>query len=515
MATTDVFNNSNNNYVNPGFSPCVGAGDDSFLEFLPNKSIAVINGSNTLAGISFSDIQIPVSAYSSQKKILEPGEVSFIPGLSKGLNYRSQYFTLPEFDEDPGGLQPYYMVMDISLAFYKNFGYKIYNLHAAADVSNNININEALDIALSNLQAKITSTYDPSDMGFIGTQLGWDFNISNAKLTLIDASENPGSPFPSIIIDGVNVPQSFSLEEDLEKMVLYAKYPNSAMQGIILKATYPEEEADPDKWFEINHVPDIVAIYEPIEINNSISALDLEINFDPSILFGPFITDFSGATYNIDISNGSGSYVAGVVDSSFAFYDLSNSKVYGSNMSLSSTFMNGILENSWVNKDYPLLPYGSPSSRVGINLSTINECSIYNASIVDTSVFKSLLTDVSISNCTLYNCSYDPSLISLDNCTIIRINESIEPSAAYDSSIYYRPNIKTIEVGMSGCSTSSAMSAGDYLEWITTNDAWERVGDMYIRTSAPDAEDTRNLIDGFYAFNPQSFSIQLEYLIFV
>jgi hypothetical protein len=515
MATTDVFNNSNNNYVNPGFSPCVGTGDDSFLEFLPNKSIAVINGSNTLAGISFSDIQIPVSAYSSQKKILEPGEVSFIPGLSKGLNYRSQYFTLPEFDEDPGGLQPYYMTIDLSIAFYKNFGYKTYNLHATADASNNVNINEALDIALSNIQAKITSVYDPSDMGFIGTQLGWDFNISNVKLTLIDASENSDSPFPSIIIDGVNVPQSFSLEEDLEKMILYAKYPNSAMQGIILKATYPETESDYNKWFEINHVPDIVAIYEPIEINNFISSLDLAINFDPSIYFGPFITDFSGATYGLDASNGSGSYIAGVVDSSFATYNLSNSLVYSSNLTLSSTLMNGILEKSWTNKDYPLLPYGDPSARVEINLSTINECSIYNTFIRDTSIYKSLLTDVSLSNCTLYNCFYDSSLIGLENCTIIRINENIEPSAAYDSSTYYRPIIKTIEVGMSGCSNSSQMSAGDYLEWITTNDAWEKVGDMYIRTSAPDAEDTRNLIDGFYAFNPQVFSIQLEYLIFV
>ncbi len=515
MATIDVFNNPTNNYVNPGLSPCQGAGDDSYLEFLPNDFIGVVQGSNTLASISFSDIKIPVSAFSSQKKVLEPGEVTFITGLTKGLNYRSQSFTLPDFGNDPGDLQPYFMVVDLSVGFYKNFGYKIYNLHATADASNNIRIDEALNIALSNISAKITSSYDPSLLGFAGTQLGWDFNISNAELTLIDASQNGNSPFVPIIIGGINVPQIFVLEEDLTKMVLYAKYPNSAMQGIILKATYPETESTYNKWFQINHVPDIVTIYEPIEIKNFISNLNIIISFDPSITFGPFITDFSGAAYGLDVSAGSGSYPLGVVDSSFATFDITDSSIYNSGLNLDSSISNSTIENSWVNKSYPLLPYGDPSSRVEIALSIINDCSVYNALISDTSIFTTLLSDVSLLNCTLYNCSYDPSLVGLENCTIIRINESIEPSIAYDPSIYYQPVIKTIEIGMSGCSTSTAMSAGDYLEWITTNDAWERVGDLYIWTSAPDADDTRNLIDGFYVFNPQTFLIQLEYLIFV
>jgi len=510
MATTDVFNNPANNYVNPSLSPCVGAGDDSYLEFLPNDTIGVVQGGNTLASISFSDIKIPVSAYSSQKKVLEPGEVAFISGLTKGLSYRSQSFILPFFDTSSADLEPYFMTVDLSIGFYKNFGYKVYNLEASANYANNVSIVDALNIAFSNILAKVTSTYDPSDLTFIGSQAGWDFNISNAELTLISASENISSPFPS--------PLFFELEEDLTKMVLYAKYPNSAMQGIILKATYPSEESSYSKWFQINHVPDIATIYEPIQVDNFITNLQktATITFDPSITFGPFITSFVDASIGIDVSDGSQSYVL-AVDSSFATYDLADSSLYNSRLNLSSTAIRTIIENSYVNKDYPLLPYGDPASRVEIALSLINDCSVYNALISDTSIFKTLLMDVSLFNCTLYNCTYDSSLVELSNCTIIRINESIDCSLSYDldSSTYYQPVIKTIEVGMSGCSTSTAMSAGDYLEWITENDAWEKVGDMYIWTSAPDADDTRNLIPGFYVFNPQLFNIQLEYLTFV
>ena len=513
---TDVFNNSSNNYVYPALSPCAGAGDDSYLQFLPNKSVGVIQGSNTLASISFSDIKIPVSSYSSQMKIVEPGEVAFIPGLTKGLDFRSQSFTLPAFTEND--LNPYFMTVDLSVGFYKNFKYYQFNLEASADYSNNITIDQALDIALSNIQAKITTIYDPSDLSFTGTQAGWDFNISNVELTLIDASENSSSPFPAIIIGGINVPQIFELEEDLSKMVLYAKYPNSAMQGIILKATYPATELSYNKWVYINHVTDIVTIFEPIQIDNFLKNIQkfTEITFDPSISFGPFITDFTDASVGLDASAGTESYVL-AVDCSYAYYQLADSSLFNSRLNLDSSLLNGTIENSWVNKDYPLLPYGDPSSRVEIALSIVNDCSINNAFIQDSSIFTSFLEDVSLSGCTLYNCSYDPSMVTLSNCTLITINETIDCSISYetDSSTYYTPVVKTIEVGMSGCSNATQMSAGDYLEWITENEDWKKVGDAYIWTSAPDNGDTRNLIDGFYVYNPQTFPVQIDYLIFV
>ena len=58
MATTDVFNNPANNYVNPALTPCAGAGDDSYLEFLPNDQIGIVQGQNILASISFANVPL-------------------------------------------------------------------------------------------------------------------------------------------------------------------------------------------------------------------------------------------------------------------------------------------------------------------------------------------------------------------------------------------------------------------------------------------------------------------------
>lgn len=527
MAITDVFNNSANNYVNPNLSVCEGTGGGTNLEFL-DKSIAIIQGGNILESINFANIKIPVDSFTSNRKVLQPGEITFIQGISKGLNYRSQFFALPDFGDASIALQPYFMTVDLSIGFYQNFRYYYYNLEASANYANNISINTALSSVLLNTQARINSSYDPSDLTFSGTQQGWDFNISNVKLTLIDTSTSPFGD-PSI----------FSLTEDLSRMALYAKYPNSAMQGIVMKITYPPVSPlvynpplyNPnssfyppvnntlisiyDEWIYVSHTPDIVTLYEPIQLNNFIRDLDLVITFDPSIIFGPFITDFSSATSGLDVSDGSGSYSLGIIDSSFATYAIIDSSLYNCRLNLDSSLSNSILENSWVNKLYPLLPYRDPSSRVRIALSIINDCSIYNALISDTSIFKSFLEDVSLSNCELSNCSYDPSTISLSNCKIIRINESIDSSLAYDSSIYYRPTIKNIEVGMSGSSNLSAMAAGDYLQWITDNEDWQKIGEIYIWISPPDYDDTKNLLNGFYAFNPHDFPVQLEYMTFV
>lgn len=513
---SDIFNNSNNNYVNPGFSPCAGSADDSYLEF-GNKSIDIYKGSNILAGLSFSDVQIPVSSYSTQKKVLEPGEVTFISGLTKGLNYRSQFFTLPEFTEND--LNPYFMKVDLSIGFYKNFKYNIINLEASGNYAENITIDQALSIAFTNVLAKISSTYDPSWLGFSGTMQGWDYSISNVGLTLIDASQNSVSPFETLIVNDQRVDQKFTLVEDLDKQILYAKYPNSAMQGIILKTTYPAEQSYYNRWIYINHVSDMATIYEPTIIDNYISSIEKTniVTFDSSIIFGPFIGDASGATMEgLDVSDGltMNQYARNCV---FSYQTISDSSIYASQINLTSDVIVSWIENSWINASYPLLPQGLPASRVSVSSSLINESSVNNALLTDVSIYNSFLEDVSLVGCTLYNCSYDPSTISLINCFNIRINENVDVSIAYtfDSSIFYKPTLKTIEVGMNGSSTSTAMSAGDYLDWITENEAWSKVGDMYIWTSAPDAEDTKNLIDGFYVFNPQEFSIQIEYLIFV
>ena len=70
---------------------------------------------------------------------------------------------------------------------------------------------------------------------------------------------------------------------------------------------------------------------------------------------------------------------------------------------------------------------------------------------------------------------------------------------------------------MNGNSTSSTMSAGDYLAYIEENNKWEKVGLLRIWLSADDPENSsiENLITGFYVYNPHDFEVKIEYMLFV
>jgi len=85
-----------------------------------------------------------------------------------------------------------------------------------------------------------------------------------------------------------------------------------------------------------------------------------------------------------------------------------------------------------------------------------------------------------------------------------------------DVSIYKKVT-KRLDVGKSTESTDTVMSGGDYLEMITEENKWKKVSDIYAWTAAEDDSncETSNLINGFYIFNPQNFSIKIDYIIFV
>jgi hypothetical protein len=204
-----------------------------------------------------------------------------------------------------------------------------------------------------------------------------------------------------------------------------------------------------------------------------------------------------------------------------------------------SSVSNSLITNSWTNTwklfvgidpsgneiyEYVMsddtLPIDSSSWTVYLNNSEIWDSSINNASINDCSIFRCYLKDVSLNNCTIYNTELNPDFYQsiLDNNRIIMIDPSIQYEVIWDedSSLFYTKSIKRLDVGMNGCSTSEVMSAGDYLDWVTTNDYWNKFGDIYIWTSAPDGcSDCRNLIDGFYVYNPHSFTCKIEYMLFI
>lgn len=557
--TIDVFNNPSNDYVYPALSPCAGVSDSANLEFIKD-GIGIISGSDILAKIDFSNLSIPVTAYSTETKVLGQGEVVYIPGLSKGLQKRQQGFLLPYLVSYNESLNPYFFSVDLSINYYKNF--KFYNqaIDVTANYSQNINIVDALNIQFGNLGINITASLDSSALIFTGDVDGFDFTASNVILNIIDASIDSASPFPH----EANL-DSYTLEESEDYDILYAKYPNGAMQGIIMKSTYPNftPESPYDKWLYIKHVNDYVKIYEPIEIRNYLN--EIQIDFDPNIIFGPFIGDgpFVGdvttGLYNIELEDtliGPGDLVddcslinCNVLDSSITkshIYwtdfansiventilfatDLSTAEIIASLINDSSLSSYNFIDSSIVHSliywsdvsncvieksDINIFQVDA-SERSFIGNSVINETTIWNSEISDSSIYNSIIYDVSLIRCTLYNC--EKEITTLEDCKEIRINETASIVKTYlDSSTYYQKFIKKLDVGMNGSSTETIMSAGDYLDYITSNDLWRKFGDFYAWTTAPDGcPDCDNLIDGFYVYNPHTFNIKIEYMLFV
>lgn len=774
---SDLFNNTSNSYIDPALAPCRGSNSLKYLEFIEG-GIGIVSGSTTLAKLDFSDLSILVNSWNQQLQIIQPGEVVFVQGLSKGLTQRRQVFPWPEsilLTTTNIDLNQYFMEIDLSINYYDSFSYTVKDIDASSNYAENIAIDTALSLELSIQGIGAGSIYSDASIEFLGNQAGYQYNITNAVLTIIDTSENILSPFPNI-----GTPQVYNLEEDASLAVSYANYPNTAEQGIVMYVKYPSSYQGVatsafDKWIDINHVPATLAIYTPItlEFDSSVNSIltiaydgstflgikypisdaSIAVNYDVSIgeiinnfdaslsitnaimdgstlvnyevidssILNSSITysDVSGgyiATSNI-LDDGSISYISNATisdssigdakissstitntpyinDSTFAdsliidssldgtlladinyllrtdvsggnqigyiegeadassyknyknvlisagsspdiklqYYNIENidgtpaatalikaqdssladisnilspsllsisestairvsnsnvltykskiedseiiggtqiqdTSVYRSSItnitvnnslltdssvftstlvdstfvqsrvwdaSINNTIFNqdtsvsdSSINNSWSNvyvlgttyvMEDDTLEIDTSAWRVNINNSLIWDSSFNNATIRDCSIYSSYFQDSSIIGCTTYNCIFEDST-DVDTKTVM-IDASIlcDSSIFQDTSTYYDKTIKTIEVGMSGCSTDDAMSAGDYLEWVTDNDVWNKVGDMYIWTSAvdnPGDPTLKNLINGFYVFNPHLFPIQIEYIVFV
>ena len=560
---SDVFNNPSNDYIYPALSPCVGSSDDQYLKWTEN-GLCIIKGSEIISCVTFDDLAIPVTAFNKEQKLLSSGEVTFIPGLTKGLCKKQQAFTMPDLVSDDESLNPYFFQVDLSVNYYKNFKYTLKNIEASANYSNGIDIKTALNLAFNSAGIKITSKYDPSTLTFIGSQDGYEFDISNVLLTIIDTSENSSSPFGHL-----DNAESYELEEDASLLIPAARYPNSAMQGIILRGIYPSDEgSDADYWVYVNHVTDYVVVYDTVDVSYYDPSMHLVIEYNPSTNIGnkPIITepscfDSSGGTISgilIDSStvskmtiedcsiNNSIIICSSVntsygIDSLFSNVEFNTSGIYdssiigGSFINNDSSITNSYIADSWTNVWVLLVNpstgqkiYVTEDESLGVDVSlntvqiyssTIWDSSLNNVIIYDSSIYGSNIEDASLIRCTTYNCIIDSSTVVDSLSRIIEIDASAGCvfNLNGDSSTYYLKYRKRLDIGCSTTSTDTVISAGDYLEMITTNGLWKKVGDMYIWTSAPDPTNCniKNLIDGFYVFNPHTFPVQIEYMVFV
>ncbi len=742
----DLFNNTSNNYVDPNLAACRGSGEDLKFEYV-DGGIGIVSGTSIIAKIDYSEISIAVDSWNQQQLVINPGEVVFVQGLTKGIINQSQTFDWPNLTSTDTDLDKLFMIIDLSINYYDTFSFTIKALDASSDYTENLAIDDALNIEFGVQGITVGSSYDASALGFTSAQAGYQFDITNITLTLIDTSENSLSPFPN-----VGATQTYDLIEDISSAIGYAKYPNTASQGLTLKGKYPEKYKgvtifDWEKWILINHVPNEVATYTPIILDfdtsvnvnivyafdgstflgnkstiiDDVSIADVSANYDVSIaeiivpdvsnaiidsstLTNLFVLDssitnsiidssvysdsiiidsslintvyllrtdvstgsinglnnlalgdsssynsfnnvtmdgivgidlqyynvgnlvLSASTYSIDVQdsyvyNISGdasiraadssiinvssditAYNSIIVDSStkklvsdqssiyrislgnFGTTTLNTSKIYDSSIydnvkiqdtSIFTSLVTALLDQSYIsdsslinstitqseifqsriwdsslaintviNQDSSItdsklnnvwtntfvlngstyvmeddtLDIDTSAWRVNINNSEIWDSSINNTTIYDSSIYRTYFQDSSLVRCTIYNCIFEDS-VEIDTRTIL-IDASIvcDVSILLDSSTYYDRVVKTVDVGLSGCSSDSTLSGGDYLEWVSDNDFWKKIGDLYTWTSPPDFDNDPtllNLIKGFYVYNNHTFPVQIEYIVFV
>jgi len=333
--STDLFNNNtSNDYVNPDLPQCPGESDSAIFEFLPNQQVGVISGSDIIMSMSLGDILQPVTGWVQQTKILQPGEVIFVQGLTRGISSKVQIFPFDASVIYTGSNHQYYLSVDMSINYYKNFRYYQDSIYVTADYTNQINIENALNIEFDNRGITVSASYDPSALSFTSNVLGYNYNITSLDVSLFQFDTSTNS----------------ILAEDTSSNIPAFKYPNGAMLGYVLKITYPNSVTDQSSMYiDINHAPDYLVYFEP-------------------------------STGNTD------AYLR-----------------------------------------------------------------------------------------------------------------------------YY----KAVDVGLNGASTDDTMSAADYLDYVQSNNKWEKVGVLKIWLAAQDPENSNveNLITGFYLFNPQTFAVQIEYMI--
>ena len=669
---TDLFNGLSSNYITPNFQPCAGAngsGDD-IMEFLDDGQIGIINGSDILSFIDFSDISIPISAYNKETRVLQSGEVVYINGLTKGLLNRQQGFIIPELSTNNYLLDPFYMQIDFSINFYKNFKYYNVNLEASGNAGTNIPITTAANLVFSANSINVNlNLNDPSIFAFIGTVEGYDFDVSTLILTLIDDSDSSTSPFAAHYdASGNYTPSVYTLIEASAYDIPYARYPNGAMQGVLLKVIYPLPTSmtlsEWDKWIYLNHIRNEVTVLEPVtsiidissgvlisfnpltltpepfinkiiiidnSINYTIDVSDASINninitnetvdgsvffnvsfvdssilnsiADTSTIINSFIQNSSINNYSISNSSITLSYIAlstlrncdasatinlsNIFDTSInlsfieysvvnntritgsylnevdisvsvlrdssaldllvydsvltnnyvqdsSIYNSSLTYLFGNNIvikdsSINNSIINGgkitncrILDSSISNVSFVDCSISNTtvtdSSLVNsyFNESTTWDTSINYSVVKDSSLYRIIILDSSVSGSTLYNSTFLRSS-NLSN-RIILIDASLNSIVTYINTTLFRPVIKTVDAGLSGASTATVMSAGDYLDYVTTNEFWDKIGYFYLKATAPDNPDDdsyENLMNGFYLYNPQTYDVKVEYMVFV
>lgn len=477
---TDLFgqfyNNPQNSSIYADIICSGGPSSDDIIFDIENSAGIIKNGDGILASIDLSDINVPMTQYTSDMKIIQPYSYIYVKGMLYGDDMTSKSYgrIVGEFTDDERWM--YRTILFFVIKYLDvNTGKKIVmSVKLDADEENEKTFIDVANEWFEEREIPIELKYDDGYLTFTGKTLGYDFWIdhvlvwktsddfdlmgainewivdhgntydygwddeymlaNNVSISNPYISKNVYSSvivrsdysrlynllncldtdFNDILIEH-DVKKIF-LFEDITKYVAPKKYRNGAMLGCVVKATYPiyndSSISEPQRSLRIGHLVDRIQEFYAV----------------PESLFNG---NFVGVRKLID-----------VVDSYHSEYD---SDAYNRWMGQYS-HING--KDNWIDSDE--VPQVVPV------------------------MFRDW------------------------------INSSV-PMEVQALSIY-----KDME-------TRDGMGLDGYCAYLSKSNSWMNMGRFYARTTAPDDEEhpeIKNLISSFIIYNPNPFPVAVNYLTF-
>lgn len=236
-----------NNYVDVGYT-CDSALDESQTSFDISDDKGVISDSNgdPLASIDLSDIHVnPVTNYSSDTKVLNPGGNYILHGPENGDSYGSQEFIIPspENPSDPNSdiashpNWPQHTDVSIDLTYNgipvsidtSKFNRDLENPESVTDILQKIFdclqiplVASAIDssCASKNCNCECDDTEVHKVLKIQSEELGFPFSVESVKITPILQSEsNVNSPFNVPEVEYKDVETLVTAYEDIKALI--------------------------------------------------------------------------------------------------------------------------------------------------------------------------------------------------------------------------------------------------------------------------------------------------------
>lgn len=250
--------------------------------------------------------------------------------------------------------------------------------------------------------------------------------------------------------------------EDLNKRILSLKYPNGAMRGIVLIPDWPNDSEYDYSVLWLNHVADKVEIAVPVSITS------LQKYYGGDILRNKNAKLYEKAIASVKIN--------ALIDSEKELYIEDDNNLplndISSNDGFSNSFDNyqevGFDTNKFIDNDFHRIPL------------SLNSSDPYDMSYHKNDIF---ITD------------------QHDNKSIWETN----PNKGL-------PKFVDTHWGL----TDKYIGLYKYMEYLSNNDLWTRVGDGYMLVGKNDdmQTNTKNLLQSILIYNPNDVPIRIKYMIF-